>query len=848
LGSVGVSLSEKIRELTAHSESIPQSILISATYDGEKKKAVLKFYDEKTGKIYFWYDTTSHKPYCYSRLSPSELKVLEGRDDVVELKVEKKLDLLRDAEVEVTKIVATDPLAIGGPSKSSIRDVIEAWEADIKYYENYLYDNNLVCGAYYTVVDNSIKPVKYEPPDSVKSRLQKVLDEADPELRRYIEEWAALLSQPIPHLRRVALDIEVLAAEANRIPNPEEATQPVIAAAMVGDDGLKKVLVLKRGNEVTAAPLIGEGVTFKLCENESELLREVFLTILEYPILVTFNGDQFDLNYLYHRALKLGFAKDEIPISLGRDVAYIKHGVHIDLYKTFNNRSLQVYAFGGKYVEHTLGAVAEALLEESKIEFEGEISDLSLEDLARYCYNDAHLAMRLTTFSGELLCKLLIVLCRIAKMPLDDVSRLGVSNWIRSMLYFEHRRKNILIPKQRELEEKGSASTTAIIKGKKYRGGVVIEPKAGVYFDVSVLDFASLYPSIIKVFNISYETVRCVHEECKSNIVPETNHWICKKRRGIASLLIGSLRDLRVGYYKHLAKEKTLSEEERELYNVVSQALKVILNASYGVMGAEIFPLYCLPVAEATAALGRYVITRTIEKSRELGIEVIYGDTDSLFLKSPNPEQLEAIKRWAETELNIELELDKTYRYVAFSQRKKNYMGVLPDGKVDVKGLTGKKSHIPNFIKQAFYDTLKILSEVKTKDAFDKAKESIRQLLRQRYLDLKSRKVPLEDLAFHVMIGKSPDKYTETTPQHVRAAKLLMARGKEVKAGDIISYVKTVTPPGVKPISLASPDEIDVDKYLEQLKSTFDQILDALGYEFNEILGVTKLEEYFWGG
>ncbi|MEM3387561.1 MAG: DNA-directed DNA polymerase I [Nitrososphaerales archaeon] len=841
------SLSEKIKELTSHTTSIPPSVLLSATYDGEKKKAVLKFYHEKTGRIYFWYDTTGHKPYCYTRLKPSELGVLEGRNDVVELRVERKTDLLKDTEVEVTRIVATDPLAIGGPSKSSIRDVIDAWEADIKYYENYLYDSNLICGAYYTV-EESIKPIKYEIPSSVERRLQKILEEADPDLRDYICEWASLLSQPLPHLRRVSLDIEVLASEANRIPNPEEAAQQVIAAAMVGDDGLKKVLVLKRNDDAVAAPLIGEGVVFKLYENESDLIREVFSTILQYPILVTFNGDQFDLNYLYHRAQRLGFSKDEIPITLGRDVSYIKHGVHIDLYKTFNNRSLQIYAFGGKYVEHTLGAVAEALLEESKIDFEGEISELSAEELARYCYNDAHLAMRLTTFKGELLCKLLIVLCRIAKMPLDDVSRLGVSNWIRSMLFFEHRRRNILIPKQRELEEKGGAATTAIIKGKKYKGGVVIEPKAGVYFDVSVLDFASLYPSIIKVYNLSYETVRCIHEECRSNIVPETNHWTCKKKRGITSLLIGSLRDLRVNYYKHLAKERSLSEDDRELYGIVSQALKVILNASYGVMGAEIFPLYCLPVAEATAALGRYVINRTIEKSHELGIEVIYGDTDSLFLRSPNPDQLDAIKKWAESELNIELELDKTYRYVAFSQRKKNYMGVLTDGKVDVKGLTGKKSHIPAFIKQAFYDSLKILSEVKTKEDFDKAKDSIRELLRKRYLDLKNRRIPLQDLAFNVMIGKAPDKYTETTPQHVRAAKLLMAKGKEVKAGEIIAYVKTITPPGVKPISMATPDEVDTVKYLEQLKSTFDQILDALGYEFNEIMGVTKLEEYFWGG
>ena len=68
---------------------------------------------------------------------------------------------------------------------------------------------------------------------------------------------------------------------------------------------------------------------------------------------------------------------------------------------------------------------------------------------------------------------------------------------------------------------------------------------------------------------------------------------------------------------------------------LVSQAIKVILNATYGVMGAEIFPLYCLPVAEATAAIGRTTTTRTINKCDENHIKVIYGDTDSLFLKNP---------------------------------------------------------------------------------------------------------------------------------------------------------------------------------------------------------------------
>ena len=97
--------------------------------------------------------------------------------------------------------------------------------------------------------------------------------------------------------------------------------------------------------------------------------------------------------------------------------------------------------------------------------------------------------------------------------------------------------------------------------------------------------------------------MRCPHEECKANAIPDTTHWACTKKNGITALLIGSLRDLRVNYYKNLSNDQSLTEDQRQQYTVVSQALKVILNASYGVMGAEIFPLYFLPAAEATTAV-----------------------------------------------------------------------------------------------------------------------------------------------------------------------------------------------------------------------------------------------------
>ncbi|MDH5754457.1 MAG: hypothetical protein OEY95_04555, partial [Candidatus Bathyarchaeota archaeon] len=102
----------------------------------------------------------------------------------------------------------------------------------------------------------------------------------------------------------------------------------------------------------------------------------------------------------------------------------------------------------------------------------------------------------------------------------------------------------------------------------------------------------------------------------------------------------------------------------------------------------------------------------------------------------------------------------------------------------------------------------------------------------------------LSELAFNVVLGEELEHYTKTTPQHVKAAKILKEGGMELKAGDLISFVKVVKEPRVKPVELATKNEIDVDKYIAYLHSTFDQVLDALGLDFDEIIGLTKLERF----
>ena len=895
-------LTEKRKRLE-DMQKLPENrvvLLLSAIYSGDEQTIYLKFYDIKDNTIYFWRDRTNHKPYCYTKMqyrSTLEKIVEKEKKYVLEQTIRK--DLISDREVQLLKIIAPDPLSIGG-TENSIREKVTSWEADIKYHENYLYDTGLIPGAYYIRRGEEIRQFENQISHQVQQELQNLLwnrikedtgKENNSEYHQYITRWAELLNQPIPDLRRISVDIEI-ESEEGRMPTPRDHDRRVIAVGFVASDGFKKVLILKQDRSIDLdTPLIPET---ELCQTEKELLQKAFKIISSYPIVITYNGDDFDMPYLYARSQdpridpisKTVIPKNEIPIIIKRETfikrgsqaepVQIRHGLHIDLFRTFQNRSVQIYAFSHKYSEYTLNAICEALLNDSKIEFEGDISELPMHKLAQYCLKDADLTFKLTSFNDNLLMKLLVVIARISRLSIDDIARFGVNQWIRGMLYYEHRHRNILIPRRDELQAKGSASTTAIIKEKKYRGGLVVEPVLGIHFGVIVVDFASLYPSIIKVHNLSYETVNCTHQSCKndpSQQIPGTTHWICKEKRGLTSLLIGSLRDLRVNYYKYLSKNKALSYEERQLYNVVSQAIKVILNASYGVMGAEIFPLYCLPVADATAAIGRTTTTNTIEKCKEIGIDVVYGDTDSLFLKNPTNTQVGQISTWARTNLGVDLEIDKQYRYVVFSELKKNYLGVLADGTVDVKGLTGKKSHTPPFIRNAFYNILDILSKVNSEKDFETAKEKIKYIIQENARNLESRKIPSSDLTFNVMVNKSPGKYGKklaTTdgvkatsldgrdaeienykglPQHIKAAKLLVDIGKEVKAGDIISYVKTKTGDGVKPVELVKAEEIDTEKYLETMEATFDQLLSSLNFNFKSILGKphqSSLDELFW--
>ena len=821
----------------------PRYFLLGVSYDGQLKKAYLKLLNLETNEITLLYDETGHKPYCYTYTPLEDIEGDERLKQAGAIGFEKieKFDALRLRNVTVTKIIASDPLAVGG-SKKSIRELLECWEADIPYHLNYMLDRQLIPSILYHLEDNNLIPILKEEGYVEKVTAERFKD-VKPEDREEIKKWLRILESENPKIKFIALDIEIIGEIPTRVPSPSQAEDRVKAISLVGSDGLKLVLMLGKNDGSLNYDEVEYQVEFY--DNEKNMLLRCFEIISKYPIVVTFNGDDFDLPYLRNRGEKLGIERERIPITLGREGASLRAGIHLDLYRFFMNKSIQIYAFDNRYREHTLEGVASAILGEGKIQLTKPLSELTVKELMDYSYRDSKILHDLLTINNWLTLRLISVISRIGMSFMEDVCRHGVSGWIKNLLYWEHRRLNWLIPKKEELlQVKGYTSTKAVIDGKKYRGAIVVEPLPGIHFDVIVLDFASLYPSVLKESNLSYETVRCPHEDCKNNIIPETEHWVCRKRRGLQSVIISSLRDIRVSWYKPRAGDKSLPQETRSWYDVVQKALKVFLNASYGVFGFEEFPLYCPPVAEGVASVGRYVFKQTIEKAKSLGVQIIYGDTDSIFLKTDKPELVEELIKWAKNTFNLDLEFDKKYTYIVFSRRKKNYLGVTEKGVVDVKGLTAKKRNIPLFIKEAFDDILKQLSEVKTAEDLERVKQNIRNVIATWYRKLKNKEIDVEKLAFHVMLSKTPERYEKTTPPHVKAAKKLQAQGVKVAAGDIISYVKTRDKDGVTPTQLARPEMIDVDKYIDYMRSTFEQILDPLEMEFDSIIGVTSLESF----
>jgi DNA polymerase I len=420
------------------------------------------------------------------------------------------------------------------------------------------------------------------------------------------------------------------------------------------------------------------------------------------------------------------------------------------------------------------------------------------------------------------------LLSRIANLPLSRTYRnQKVSEWIRSMLHTYYRAKGILIPSPEELK---LGDTRKFVTG-----ALTIAPESGAYFNMHVLDFESLYPGVIDVFNLSYETVRCPHQECQQNKVPGLDYHVCTKRRGIYSALTGALRDLRIRVYKPGAKSPT-QNGQRSMDAATTKILKLFLVSCFGVT-IRIRGLASPLLGEAITAYGRHVLQSTWDTAKASNLKPRYGDTDSVFLDDPVKKDVDDFVQSIRKRFGLELAYDRIYSVCVLSAAKKAYFGILPNGDPEIKGLSIAKSNSPKFFQQTFDKCLIKLSEGRSsRSEFDQAKLRVPEVVRIAIRDLRDGKVDLADLEYRVELRDDPKEKSRSTtlPQAYQAAWLLGRAGRDASRGEVVGFVK-VRPFKVqgkqftvKPTSQTVPREINVDDYVRNLISSLNQTFEPM--------------------
>ncbi len=423
---------------------------------------------------------------------------------------------------------------------------------------------------------------------------------------------------------------------------------------------------------------------------------------------------------------------------------------------------------------------------------------------------------------AEAMLSFALELSSLVGLPLDHVGTAAVGFRTEWFLMREAYKIGELIPKRVERPYF------------PYVGAVVSAPKPGIHEDVAVLDFKSMYPSIMIYHNVSPDTYVPQSEVIPSkdvNTAPEVGHRFRKEPAGFYKEVLSSLIATRDKIRVRLKKLDHKSLEYRVL-DARQKAVKVITNAAYGYTGWVGARWYIKPVAEAATAWGRYTIQNTIDLAKTVGLEVVYSDTDSVFVKN-EADKIRRISAEVEKTLGLEIKPDEVYKRVLFTEAKKKYCGLLPDGTLDIVGLEVVRGDWAGCAKNVQERVLEIILK---KQAPEEAADYVRQYI----VDLRQKKVLYRDLIIWKTLTKPAEEYAVKAP-HVEAAKLLLKEGYALSMGDKIGYVITKGAGKLytkaKPYALTSYNDVDVEYYVtNQVLPAASRILSMFGVSKDTLL------------
>ena len=564
-----------------------------------------------------------------------------------------------------------------------------------------------------------------------------------------------------------------------------------------------------------------EGYLFEetLHGEEEDILKRFVKAVSDHdPDIITgYNIDGYDLPLLKERAEVYG-----LKLKIGRDGSEMEQK-----FQRFWKVQGRVVADAWWNVkrevrprQESLNAVAKELLGREKHDVNPKKMDEEWasdpKKVMDYCLEDAKLAL-------EILEHIMVIqkyqhISSVSKLPLDDVINGMTSNMIDSLMIRLADSRGIGVPMTNRRKRTGHIE-----------GGYVHSLDPGLYEWVCVLDFKSMYPSIIIDRNLCFTTMSEDGEI-------ETPHGVKfsspEQKKGLLPDLLLNLMTNRDSAKKLQAAAQT--ENEEQYYRRVQEAIKILMNSVYGVFASYFYRFTNLDIGASITAYAREYVKEILKDLENEGLDVIYGDTDSVFFRSPHSNLEETIdfgQKIAER-YSVgakQLEFEKILQPFFSHGVKKRYVGkqIWPKEGMLIRGYETRRTDSFPVQVWALKDVFAKLMDLDVDDALETARDWVTKVSNG------------EIEKQHYVISKTVNlkrKYVnEDNQAHLQAYKKFIETGRPFVNGMKISFIVTnakVSPMEVEPFI---PDEEcpepDYDYYVDRIAKSLSRVTDVFEWD-----------------
>lgn len=597
----------------------------------------------------------------------------------------------------------------------------------------------------------------------------------------------------------------------SRVPFSKKEEMRLLSYAIVDEHGREEYGVLKSDTD----------------KAERKLLSKMWDVLNDYDLIAAWNGDRFDFPVMKARSIKCGFGNNS-DWQWGR-------WLWLDHLEIFRRMNTMVAESGDEKQSFALGNIAQVILGEGKDNFDAgktwefwKAGGRARNRLVKYNIKDTKLLKMIEDKTGYI--ELLLTLGDVCGTFSDTR---GANPTIQVESFFQR------------LASGTDYKFPSVLKfgrqvGDQYKGAYVMDPTAvGITKNVHVADFSSLYPTIIKTWNMSPETIVGKGSDLQQTIngkqysySPLTDIYFDLKTKGILPKAISELLRLRKDWNKKKSSAVPGTEEWHDA-DRRSTAYKIAANSFYGVIGTPVSRFFDRDVAESVTQCGAWLITESIKEAESRGMDVIYCDTDSIFVSNATRTEFEVFVEYCNETLyprilsdvgcidnNINLAYEKEFERIVFTSAKRyagryaHYKGVkaTEDSKPEVKGLEYKRGDSIKLARQLQAEVVDMLVGGKNGGIEDPKK--YKALLYEWVDRVLNKPIDLDDVMISKRLSRELDQYKRKLKKdgtfarqlpHIEIARDLKTRGRDVGEGAKIDYV--IVDGSTKPLTVIAAED-----------------------------------------